>query len=1027
MVDRLYPFEDINYILICIIMLKILHILRLKRVKFTYTPEMHVHPCTLQSICLEEVVVLMKKGFALLISLFLVLSYALTPLGASASSWKSVKTVHPPKSVIHYGGVKYAKKKLMYPKTVTVKLSNGQSTHRSVKWSKVSFDKKKLGYKQKITGDVSGTSKHAYWYVTVKNYPVKFTAPKLMTVGKNQSVSLPKQLSVTLADGKRTAYPLKWSKVSTASLGQKKLTYSASATNVVLSGSAKLTVSDVIQSGQKYAVVADGKKIQATGKILYPAKGMNHYLVIVNKSTGKSMKVHFKLDKNGSYSVMSGELAPGSYSVYILSGSKKSKAVTITIKKPVTEPTDEQKRQLLKELLLVIQVSNPLLSDINLPKVDGVSFEIDSNNAAVSSKGMVTRGMNDQVVSFTINAMLDGVKEGRSFSNILVPRQSLSDEALIDFTLQNFNITSPLTMDIILPTADGISFSLVSSNEAVVSSKGIVKRGLEDKRVDLTLRAVKGNIVKTKSFPDILVPKVTNANELILQDYLDKLDIKSPVLKNIVLPPLSGATVSLTSLKPSIISETGLVTRGLTDQTVSLVVTVSKDGVSKSRDFWNLVVPKRDDATDMLLQDYLDGLSINNPLTKDLALTPPDGATLSISSSDSAVVSSAGKVTRGLTDKTVSITISVSKDGVTKSRVFSNIKIPKLDNATDMLLQDYLDGLTINNPLTKDLALTPPDGATLSISSSDSAVVSSAGKVTRGLTDKTVSITISVSKDGVTKSRVFSNIKIPLSESAELDAALNAINLGSLLNLTGNITLPIISNGISVQWSSNKPDVISNTGVVKGSLALQTFVLTATVSKNGVTKTKDFNGSVSADLGLPFKEDLTKIKSTVGTLHLISDLNLPSTLNGSAITWTSGNTSLLGNNGKILSRNQSTPFTLTAQTAGTTETLNVSIQNPSGDLLSNLLDLLGNVLNPVVTSLTGGQTSATLPKEYGGLLFLGKKDITNWTSSHPDLVTIQGYNVTVQPDEREHLVVLYAKYEDITNPVPVLVKIPAKK
>lgn len=884
----------------------------------------------------------MKKGFALLISLFLVLSYALTPLGASASSWKSVKTVHPPKSVIHYGGVKYAKKKLMYPKTVTVKLSNGQSTHRSVKWSKVSFDKKKLGYKQKITGDVSGTSKHAYWYVTVKNYPVKFTAPKLMTVGKNQSVSLPKQLSVTLADGKRTAYPLKWSKVSTASFGQKKLTYSASATNVVLSGSAKLTVSDVIQSGQKYAVVADGKKIQATGKILYPAKGMNHYLVIVNKSTGKSMKVHFKLGKNGSYSVMSGELAPGSYSVYILSGSKKSKAVTITIKKPVTEPTDEQKRQLLKELLLVIQVSNPLLSDINLPKVDGVSFEIDSNNAAVSSKGMVTRGMNDQVVSFTINAMLDGVKEGRSFSNILVPRQSLSDEALIDFTLQNFNITSPLTMDIILPTADGISFSLVSSNEAVVSSKGIVKRGLEDQRVDLTLRAVKGNIVKTKSFPDILVPKVTNANELILQDYLDKLDIKSPVLKNIVLSPLSGATVSLTSLKPSIISETGLVTRGLTDQTVSLVVTVSKDGLSKSRDFWNLVVPKRDDATDMLLQDYLDGLSINNPLTKDLALTPPDGATLSISSSDSAVVSSAGKVTRGLTDKTVSITISVSKDGVTKSRVFSNIKIP-------------------------------------------------------------------------------------LSESAELDAALNAINLGSLLNLTGNITLPIISNGISVQWSSNKPDVISNTGVVKGSLALQTFVLTATVSKNGVTKTKDFNGSVSADLGLPFKEDFTKIKSTVGTLHLISDLNLPSTLNGSAITWTSGNTSLLGNNGKILSRNQSTPFTLTAQTAGTTETLNVSIQNPSGDLLSNLLDVLGNVLNPVVTSLTGGQTSATLPKEYGGLLFLGKKDITNWTSSHPDLVTIQGYNVTVQPDEREHLVVLYAKYEDITNPVPVLVKIPAKK
>ncbi len=45
----------------------------------------------------------MKKGLAIVLSLLLILSYGLTPLGASAASSSSVKTVYSPKYLVHYG------------------------------------------------------------------------------------------------------------------------------------------------------------------------------------------------------------------------------------------------------------------------------------------------------------------------------------------------------------------------------------------------------------------------------------------------------------------------------------------------------------------------------------------------------------------------------------------------------------------------------------------------------------------------------------------------------------------------------------------------------------------------------------------------------------------------------------------------------------------------------------------------------------------------------------------------------------
>ncbi|MCC9622068.1 hypothetical protein LPB41_10225 [Thalassospira sp. MA62] len=885
----------------------------------------------------------MKKVVALFLCFFLLVGFTIVPGSGVEASSSSVKHVFSPKSYTHYGGTTYAVKKFTYPKTVKVRLSNGQYAYRSVKWSKVSFQKAYLNRTQRLVGTVHGTSKKAVWSVRIKNYPVRITTPVIRSVGKKQIPSMPKLLTAHFANGQRSTYKLTWGPRSTNTIGTKYVSYRASGLNVAFSGKVKLNVRDVMLTQPVFTILTNNEQIQAVGKIHYPEKGIRHYLIAENRETKKQYKKNIYPNRDGSYKVASLPLKPASYNVYVQSGVKRTSPVVVTLKDgQVPDDTEADIRKLLKGLLLNIDVTNPLLQDIVFPQIDGVTFSIGSNNDALSSSGKVTRGTKDELVTFTIQAKRGEIKESITYTNILIQKRSQTDEEELDLWLNSIQIDNPLTKNIDLPSYPGVVFSIDSSNPAVVSSSGVVTRGDQDVYVNLTVRATKGSVTRTKSFPNILVPKKDASAESLIDDYLNRLVISSPVTTNITLPPLAGATVTLTSSNQAVITNGGVVTRGTTDQSVSLVVTVTKDGVTKTKIFLGLLVPKKEGGAEGAVDDYLAGLSINSPLTANIVLPPFTGGTATLSSSNPAVVSNSGVVTRGTVDQTVSITVNATKDGVTKSRTFSNLLVPK----DDALL------------------------------------------------------------------------------TAELDAALNAINLGNLINLSTNISLPSASNGINVSWSSNQPGVISNTGVIQQDpTESKLFILTASVTKSGLTRTKTFNGSVAANVQLVLGDDVTKIKSTFGTLYPVFDLSLPTSLNGSPLTWTSSNPALMTSAGDVRENDAVTPFTLTVSNASTNQIINMSTQDVDTGLLGGLLDTLGAIVNPVVNALGGNSQSATLPSEYGGLLGIGAKSITNWESSHPDLVTIQGYNVTIKRDQQDHLVVLQAKYQGINQPIPIIVKL----
>lgn len=885
----------------------------------------------------------MKKVVALFLCFFLLVGFTIVPESGVEASSSSVQHVFSPKSYTHYGGTTYAVKKFTYPKTVKVRLSNGRYAYRSVKWSKVSFQKAYLNRTQRLVGTVQGTNKKAVWSVRIKNYPVRITTPVIRSVGKKQIPSMPKLLTAHFANGQRSTYKLTWGPRSTNTIGTKYVSYRASGLNVAFSGKAKLNVRDVMLTQPVFTILTNNEQIQAVGKIHYPEKGIRHYLIAENRETKKQYKKNIYPNRDGSYKVASLPLKPASYNVYVQSGVKRTSPVVVTLKGgQVPGDSESDIRNLLKGLLLNIQVTNPLLNDIVFPQIDGVTFSIDSNKSALSSAGKVTRGTNDELMTFTIQAKRGDITESITYNNILIPKRSQTDEEELYLWLNSIQIDNPLTKNIELPSYPGVVFSIESSNPSVASTSGVVTRGNQDVYVNLTVRATKGSVTRTKSFPNILVPKKDSSADSIIDDYLNRLVILSPVTTNITLPPLAGATVTLTSSNQAVITNGGVVTRGTTDQSISLVVTVTKDGVTKTKIFLGLLVPKKEGGAEGAVDDYLAGLSINSPLTANIVLPPFTGGTATLSSSNPAVVSNSGVVTRGTTDQTVSITVNATKDGVTKSRTFSNLLVPK----DDALL------------------------------------------------------------------------------TAELDAALNAINLGNLINLSTNISLPSASNGINVSWSSNQPGVISNTGVIQQDpTESKPFILTASVAKSGLMRTKTFNGSVAANVQLLLGDDVTKIKSTFGTLYPVFDLSLPTSLNGSALTWTSSNPALMTSTGDVRENDVVTPFTLTVSNASTNQIINMSTQDVDTGLLGGLLDTLGTIVNPVVNALGGNSQNATLPSQYGGLLGIGAKSITNWESSHPDLVTIQGYNVTIKRDQQDHLVVLRAKYQGINQPIPIIVKL----
>lgn len=239
--------------------------------------------------------------------------------------------------------------------------------------------------------------------------------------------------------------------------------------------------------------------------------------------------------------------------------------------------------------------------------------------------------------------------------------------------------------------------------------------------------------------------------------------------------------------------------------------------------------------------------------------------------------------------------------------------------------------------VTKNVTFPPSVGeVTITWVSSNTAVISNTGVVTRGQSDTVVSITATLKLGDVEETKVFTlTVKAAPVVIDPVDA-LNAITItGSALTFdagtqiyttTANVSLPTVSQTLAVTWSSTNPSVVSTTGVVvrpAWNTADSTVILTATIGD----ETRDFAIRV---LAITEKPDSAKLSDAFNSLLLAgigngvaTDLVLPLVVGteGVTVTWSSSNTDVIANDGKVTRQQDQVMVTLTATLTIGSETI----------------------------------------------------------------------------------------------------------
>ncbi|AHA31544.1 Ig-like domain-containing protein [Exiguobacterium sp. MH3] len=280
-----------------------------------------------------------NKLYAAAAALAVTASAVAPGLTADAASKVTVKSVTNPASISHYGGYTFAVKKLSLPKTVKVLLSNKKYENRSVKWGKVSYDKKYIGKYQTISGTVSGTAKKASIKVKLNNYPVDVVEPKLAPVAVGEKLNLPSTIDVKYKDGKviaRSAKSFNLTAEKTDKAGEMKLSYNYMGKNSSIKGSIAYEVKAAEITNVMGEVKVDDLSVSADVK--FPAKDAKAQLLIFpGKDESKALPAIDGKLENGKFTATGKNIPVGTHSFAVKIGDVVSPAKDFVIESPMVK------------------------------------------------------------------------------------------------------------------------------------------------------------------------------------------------------------------------------------------------------------------------------------------------------------------------------------------------------------------------------------------------------------------------------------------------------------------------------------------------------------------------------------------------------------------------------------------------------------------------------------------------------------------------------------------------------------------
>lgn len=151
-----------------------------------------------------------------------------------------------------------------------------------------------------------------------------------------------------------------------------------------------------------------------------------------------------------------------------------------------------------------------------------------------------------------------------------------------------------------------------------------------------------------------------------------------------------------------------------------------------------------------------------------------------------------------------------------------------------------------------DLPVSGANGATITWTSDNTAVVTAEGGVTRPQDQAaTVTLTATLTRGSATTTKQFA-VTVPAAPSAQqaADEAVAAVSVVDSDDVRGNLTLATTSQGHAVTWETSDAAVVQIDGIVSRPAAGDAQVtLTATATKNGVSASKTIELTVRKAVG----------------------------------------------------------------------------------------------------------------------------------------------------------------------------------
>ncbi|WP_317729197.1 immunoglobulin-like domain-containing protein [Clostridium tetani] len=241
------------------------------------------------------------------------------------------------------------------------------------------------------------------------------------------------------------------------------------------------------------------------------------------------------------------------------------------------------------------------------------------------------------------------------------------------------------------------------------------------------------------------------------------------VTSNINLPKdINGVLVTWKSNNTNVVDENGNVIRPAAvngDTLVTLTATLTKDEAKDTKDF--IVTVKAKDFTDEELVDTaLNTLQIEGKLDSvvdNLKLpTKDDKNVVDIiwNSSNESVISNTGVVKRSDKDENITLTATLKKGSITKTKKFDiAVKAKEKDIQEELKLIANSLEIADKDNIEKDITLsTSLDGATITWKSSNETVITNTGEVLRpqiGNLDEKVTLTATITKSGKSETKDF--------------------------------------------------------------------------------------------------------------------------------------------------------------------------------------------------------------------------------------------------------------------------------